>query len=150
MRSVLPSKTLGNSLMRLVTLSMLAVVLANAGCTQSSVSTSQTTSTAEALMEDPHQLEGEWPFRSPQDLAVITLDRILDGRNPILYVTHDEDDGGWQFLDGDDVSEEDARVVGLAQMAKHDPTIRQLADLPIGWYAVRESLGGPWQRSPRR
>lgn len=101
-------------------------------------------------MEDPSQSENEWPFASPQNQAVITLDRIMDGRNPILYVTHDQDDGGWQFLDGGDVNEKNAMVVGLCEVAEHDPTIRHLSDLPLGWYAIRESLGKPWQRYPQR
>ena len=49
-------------------------------------------------MEESRNTTDEWPFESPRNLAVITLDRIMDGRNPILYVSHDEDDGGWQFL----------------------------------------------------
>ena len=98
-------------------------------------------------MEDSRNTDNEWPFECPQNLAVITLDRIMDGRNPILYVTHDEDDGSWQFLDGGELTEENAMIVGLSEVAKHDPTIRQLADLPLGWYAVREAQGKPWHRS---
>ncbi|WP_147867664.1 DUF2185 domain-containing protein [Stieleria maiorica] len=98
-------------------------------------------------MNDSRRAGEEWPFESPQNLAVITLDRIMDGSNPVLYVTHDLDDGGWQFLDGGDVTEENAMIVGLSQVAEHDPSIRQLADLPVGWYAVRESPEHPWQRS---
>src|SRR5947209_12602760 len=38
-----------------------------------------------------------WPFAEPEDLAVFTLKRIVRGESPILMVSHDEDDGGWQF-----------------------------------------------------
>jgi len=91
----------------------------------------------------------DWPFDDPENLAVITLDRIMDGSHPILHVTHDADDGGWQFLDGGDVAEENALVVALRSVAELDSTIRELADLPVGWYAVREAVGSPWQRHPR-
>src|SRR5262245_61945069 len=52
-------------------------------------------------------MSDQWPFRDAQNLAVISVTRITKGAKPILYVVHDED-GDWQFLDGDDVSEEDA------------------------------------------
>ena len=42
----------------------------------------------------------DWPFTDPENLAVFTLARVVRGESPILRVTHDEDDGGWQFTDG--------------------------------------------------
>ena len=90
-----------------------------------------------------------WPFEDPTNLAVITLTRIVRGGKPILFVTHDEDDGGWQFLDGDDVDVKDAMVVGLGRIAALDPSILELSDLPLGWKAWRETPDGPWQREPQ-
>lgn len=89
-----------------------------------------------------------WPFKDPEKLAVITLSRILDGAKPILYVVHDQD-GDWQFLDGDDVSEEDAETVSFKRVVDHDPSLRELADLPNNWTAERKAAGQPWTRSPR-
>jgi len=91
----------------------------------------------------------DWPFDDPENLAVIALDRIMDGASPILYVTHDADDDGWQFLDGGDVAEENAMIVALRTVTQHDPTVLELSDLPVGWYAVRDAVGNPWQRHPR-
>ncbi|MGE0708329.1 MAG: hypothetical protein AB7N76_18325 [Planctomycetota bacterium] len=90
----------------------------------------------------------DWPFADPPNVAAITLRSILEGA-PILLVTHDEDDGGWQLLDGGDVREEDARVVGLGSMVDRDPTLRELADLALGWTALRARPGAPWRRAPR-
>lgn len=90
-------------------------------------------------------------FHSPfyvKDLAAITLNRITDGTHPILYVVHDAD-GDWQFLDGGDVSEEDAAVVGMSTMIELDKTIHDLSDLPAGWAAKRQSVGQPWRRFER-
>ena len=87
-----------------------------------------------------------WPFADAENVAVITIDRIVDGHQPILYVTHDAEDGGWQFLDGGHASEEDARVVSLRGIVERDPSIRELADLPAGWKAEREAVGKPWRR----
>jgi hypothetical protein len=89
-----------------------------------------------------------WPFDDPENLAVITLKRILAEERAILLVTHDED-GDWQFLDGQSVSEEDAAVVSLRHVTLLDPGIIELADLPRGWRASRASPDGPWVRSSR-
>ena len=88
-----------------------------------------------------------WPFADPENTAVITLARILRGESPLLLVTHDEDDGCWQFLDGEHVFEEDAAVVSLADMARLDPGILALTDLPPGWYAWRTHSAEPWRRA---
>ena len=42
----------------------------------------------------------QWPFADPKDVAVITLKSIAMGGSPVLHVTHDADDGMWQYLDG--------------------------------------------------
>ena len=81
-------------------------------------------------------LEQDWPFADPKNVAVITLKSITKGGRPILHVTHDADDGMWQFLDGSTVSEENASVVSLEEITRIDPSVMELADLPLGWYAV--------------
>ena len=57
--------------------------------------------------------QDQWPFADPKNVAVITLKSITMGGSPILHVTHDADDGMWQFLDGSTVSEENASIVSL-------------------------------------
>jgi hypothetical protein len=94
-------------------------------------------------------VNASWPFADPPNLAVITLKQIIEQGHPIRYVSHDQDDGGWQFLTGDDVKVEDARVVALHTMLAHDPTLAALADLPLGSYAWRMATTEPWQRGQR-
>src|SRR4051795_3595191 len=89
----------------------------------------------------------DWPFDDPEDTEVICLVRILSGACPLLLVTHDEDDGGWQFLDGEHVFEEDAAIVRLGEMVQFDPSLRELANLPAGSYAWRASQDRPWSRA---
>ncbi len=85
-----------------------------------------------------------WPFEDDPSLAVVTLKRIIKDHRPVLYVVHDED-GGWQFLDGGDVTAKDSAVAGLGEMLTHiDHTLDQTATLPRGWHATREFIGGPW------
>lgn len=86
-----------------------------------------------------------WPFSDPRNHAAITLWRILRAGKPILLVSHD-DDGSWQFLDSDEASVDDAAVVALEEMLRHDPTIAELADLPRGCTATRAGPDEPWSR----
>ncbi|HYF64692.1 MAG TPA: hypothetical protein VD886_17840 [Herpetosiphonaceae bacterium] len=90
-------------------------------------------------------IPADWPFDDPPNVATLTLRRIVQGDAPIRFVTHDDDDGMWQFLDGEEVSEDEAILVGLAEIVAHDPTVAQLADLPLGWYAVRDSVQDQWE-----
>ncbi len=89
-----------------------------------------------------------WPFQEPKNFAVLTIKRIKREGYPILRVIHDKEDGGWQFLDNGFVSEEDALVVSLGSITQLDPTIFELADLPLGWQAERIAPKTLWQRSP--
>lgn len=91
----------------------------------------------------------EWPFADPENVAVVTVRQILLEHAPILWVCHDEDDGAWQFLPGDDVGIEDAMLVCLRTVLAHDPSIAELADLPFDWTAERTEIGAPWMRRPR-
>jgi hypothetical protein len=90
-----------------------------------------------------------WPFDQPRNCATITVKQVLDGSEPILMVTHDEDDHGWQFLGISDASEADARVVCLEEIAQRDPSVLEVADLPPGWWATRKKIGDQWLRQAR-
>ena len=87
-----------------------------------------------------------WPFSDPPNLLIITVKQILHGGKPVLYVVHDADDGGWQFLTGGPFDTADALLVTLKSMIEHDPSLAQLADLPIGWSARRDNAESDRQR----
>ncbi|GLX67253.1 hypothetical protein [Paenibacillus glycanilyticus] len=91
----------------------------------------------------------KWAFEDPKSVAVMTMDKIMKRESPVLYVTHDEEDGMWQFLDGDDVIQEEARLISLKQMVDIDPGLIKLANLPFGWVAWRESKDSEWIREQR-
>ena len=91
-------------------------------------------------------LQDQWPFADPKNVAVTTLKAIAKGGSPILHVSHDADDGMWQFLDGSTVSEENASVISLEEITQIDPSVMELADLPLGWYAYRLTANEPWRR----
>lgn len=91
----------------------------------------------------------EWPFDDPPNLATISLRDIMERRAPILLVTHDAEDGMWQFLDGrESPNTDDAVVISLHYVSRLDPSITELADLPLGWRAWRDDVNQPWQREP--
>ena len=41
---------------------------------------------------------------------------------------------------------ENSRVIALHEAVELDPSLLQLADLPVGWHAVRDSPDDPWRR----
>ncbi len=88
-----------------------------------------------------------WPFADPENVSVIALRDITDGKTVILLVSHDEEDGMWQFLDGrDNPDPDEAILVCLKHVFELDPSVGELADLPCGWRAWRDSADRPWQR----
>jgi len=88
----------------------------------------------------------DWPFDQPPNAAAITVEAVLAGA-PILFVSHDVDDHGWQFLDGRPADGATARVVAMQTAFDLDPSLREVADLPPGWTASRASRTNVWQRS---
>ena len=94
-------------------------------------------------------MSSDWPFSDARNTAVFTTRDVLERGRPILRVTHDDDDGSWQFHCGETVSAVDAMIIGLGEMVAHDPTIQELADLPTGWIATRETNAHDWVRQIR-
>jgi hypothetical protein len=94
--------------------------------------------------------DGKWPFMDPPNTAVFTSVRILDEKDWVHYVTHDEEDGAWQFHPfGGPTTMKEAAVISLEHMLRIDPRIEELADLPLGWQAWRDSKSASWTRAPK-
>jgi hypothetical protein len=89
----------------------------------------------------------DWLFDDPPNRAVLTTHQVLKGET-ILYVTHDAEDGAWQFHTGKTVNESTAKVVALKRIVDLDRSVMQIADLPLGWVASRSQAGAVWQRHP--
>jgi len=92
--------------------------------------------------------DADWPFDQLRNCAVVTLRSIVFGGEPILYVSHDADDHGWQFLDGRPIDMANAALVGFGEIVRHDPSVLELADMPPGGSATRATKTSPWERSP--
>ena len=87
-----------------------------------------------------------WPFDQPRNCASFVTREVMDREEPILLVTHDSDDHGWQFIGSSDGTPENARIILLSEAVGLDPSVLQLADLPVGWHASRDSPDDPWIR----
>ena len=89
----------------------------------------------------------DWPFQDPPAAKAIASARVMADES-ILLVTHDQADGGWQFLCGSTDRAVEVRPVELGLMVQKDPSLRELANLPLGWRAWRQSGKSPWLRGP--
>ena len=72
---------------------------------------------------------------------------IVSGGAPVLLVFHD-DDGDWQFLASTERQADEIAVAHIGHLLDADSTLHQLADLPRGWKAWRETASDPWEREP--
>jgi hypothetical protein len=89
-----------------------------------------------------------WPFDQARNCAVFTTRLVVERREPILHVTHDADDHGWQFIGSSDCTRENHMIIAFHEAVELDPSVLEVADLPVGWHAVRESPKHPWIRGP--
>jgi hypothetical protein len=87
-----------------------------------------------------------WPFDRPRDCAVFVTREVINREEPILLVTHDVDDHGWQFIGPTDGTAANARIIALSEAVQLDPSVLQLADLPVGCRAWRDSPEDQWRR----
>ena len=89
----------------------------------------------------------KFPFNESRNVASITCVHVLDENKPILHVSHDMDDGCWQFLCGEEHNDEDARIVALEEIYHLDKTIAEVTNLDYGKKADRLSKDSKWHIS---
>ncbi len=83
-------------------------------------------------------------FHDIPNTAAITCRHIIEKGAPILFVSHDEDDGMWQFLCGKSHGARDARLVALQEVFDLDNSVGVLKDMPCGYCAERKSKHDDW------
>jgi len=86
-------------------------------------------------------------FSDPLNTAVFTTKFVLNEKKEITYVSHEEEDGAWQFFSDDEFEsfKDVAKIISLEQILKIDNTLYDLADLPLGYFATRESINSKWK-----
>ena len=85
-----------------------------------------------------------FPFSDAKNTATFTCRHVVEESKPILYVSHDADDGYWQFLCGGNHTEKDSMVAGLSEVYEIDKSISDVADLPYGYSAERKDKSSKW------
>ena len=90
-----------------------------------------------------------FPFpdgRFPSQLGAVVQLTVLDGVEPAREVIH-SDDNSW--LVGDGINDPNVPGASIATHMRHvlalDPTVAQLASLPVGHIASRAEKHEPWR-----
>lgn len=90
-----------------------------------------------------------FPFpdgRFPSQLGAVVQVTVLEGVEPAREVIH-SDDNSW--LVGDGVNDPNLPSASVAthiwHVLKLDPTVAELASLPIGYIATRAAKHEPWR-----
>jgi hypothetical protein len=86
-----------------------------------------------------------WPFDRPVNTISYCTAKVALGQSPIRQVSH-EWDGGWQFLDATTDEPEECMALCMGCVFESDPSLHEIADLPVGWGAFRQGIGEPWER----
>jgi hypothetical protein len=93
-----------------------------------------------------------WKFSDSPHTNAYLSKTVFEKDEPITYVSHDSEDGAWQFL-GEKMADGGGPVVScLHHPIDDDRSLEELHDLPTGWYAVRDKPGHPVEalRTPTR
>lgn len=87
----------------------------------------------------------KWKFSEAENTMVFSTKQVASGKMPIIYVSHDGEDGSWEFH-GIKVEMKDAIMVSLKEIVDLDKSLNDLYDLPCGFVATRRSRNEPWKR----
>jgi len=93
--------------------------------------------------------KADWIFNDFPNTMMLTTRDVMIEKRPILYVSHDSDDGMWQFHSGEDVNMDKAMLISLKEIVDYDFTILHIANLPLGWIAWRDNLQASWSMNEK-
>ena len=80
-------------------------------------------------------------FKDGINTAVFTTKFIVHDKKEITYVSHDFEDGAWEFFSDDnfDNYEEIAMILSLDEIIQIDKSVLEIADLPLGSVALEKN-----------
>jgi len=85
-------------------------------------------------------------FSEDLNRNVFTTRFVIEKSELITYVAHELEDGAWQFYSESQFNGyEDIMVVTLKSVLDLDETLYELADLPLGYDAIRKGKNEKWQ-----
>jgi hypothetical protein len=100
-----------------------------------------------AVMDNhSHHIDpAKWPFQDNVETGVVTCSHVLEGREAPLLVIHDAEEPYWSFLCARDHEDSEGRVASLGCIFELDESLGRLADLPVGWWALRNDAKDSWE-----
>lgn len=88
----------------------------------------------------------DFKFKESEKTLCFTCNHVINRERPILYVTHDADDGTWQFMCGkNDHDSTNVKMVSLLNIITIDSTVNDLYEMPVGYGAEREAATDKWK-----
>ena len=88
----------------------------------------------------------EYKFIDAPNTACFTCSHVLNENADVLFVSHDSDDNGWQFLCGaEEHQTNDAKIVGLGEIVALHPELNYLFEMPVDICAVRTDSSSEWK-----
>jgi hypothetical protein len=78
----------------------------------------------------------------------IQTGEVFERTEPILYVSHDADDGLWQLIGASDADPATGKLSHLHHAVEHDRTLLDVLDLEPGESAYRTGPDDPWTGEP--
>jgi hypothetical protein len=95
---------------------------------------------------DPDSSLFDWKFEDGPHTRVFLSEAVNSGAEAVTYVSHDAEDGAWQFL-GDSMDGDKPPVIScFHHPIDKDPSLKELHNLPLGWWAERTKPGDAWIR----
>ena len=97
---------------------------------------------------DPESSLLDWKFPDPPHTKAYIAKAVNSGAEDITFVARELEDGSWEFIGDSPVGDVGLAITCLHHPIDRDPSLKELADLPLGWEAEREAPGKPWTRRP--
>ncbi|KLV07198.1 hypothetical protein ABT56_06560 [Photobacterium aquae] len=85
-----------------------------------------------------------WSFDQDKNVAALITKQVVDQGFPILHVIHYSDDHSWAFMCGTTSNPSDTLVVSMEQAVSFDTSLYEIATMPPGCIASRNSVEEDW------
>lgn len=70
---------------------------------------------------------------------------VFERREPVLFVSHDAENGTWQLIGASDADGSTGKIGHLHHAIDEDQSLIDVLDLPPGGSATRVGVGSPWK-----
>ncbi|MGI2870071.1 hypothetical protein [Vibrio alginolyticus] len=85
-----------------------------------------------------------WNFDQDKNVAALITKQVVEQGLPILQVIHYSDDHSWAFMCGTTSNTSDTLVVSMEQAVSFDVSLYEIATMPPGCIASRNSVEEGW------